>query len=264
MSSVQGGNFLLNIFFGVSLNAAMAIYIQVSNAVNQFTMTFFSAVFPQITKSLAKENKDYFYNLIIRSSKFGFLLCFLFMFPLALQIDFVLGIWLKIVPDWAGIFCVLGIIYVLIYIPIYPVWHGILATGLNKKFRIIDSSMIILILPCIYIGLHYSPIGYFYPHIFVTIIRVIYAVFYLRKLTNFSIRKFASQSLLKCLAVVSISAPLPLYITSNMSGWQGFLTSLAAFFVIFVPCVLFIGLNGNEREKVVGLVKGKFWKWLVL
>jgi hypothetical protein len=54
-----------------------------------------------------------------------------------------------------------------------------------------------------------------------------------------------------------VSVPLPLYVTLNMSGWQGFLASLAAFLTMFTPSVLFIGLNKSEREKVIGWVKEK-------
>jgi hypothetical protein len=202
---------------------------------------------------------DSFYDIVRRSSKFCFLLSFMFMAPLILQMDFVLNIWLKKVPDYAGIFCQLSIINVLVYITSYPIWHGIISSGNNKRFRIIDSFIVILIFPFTYFGLHYSPIGYICSYIFVNIFRVVYAMFSLRKLTGFPIRKFVTQSLLKILVIVIVSVPLPLYVTLNMSGWQGFLTSLVVFLAMFTPSVLFIGLNKSEREKLAEWVKRKFY-----
>jgi len=256
--AIQGGVFLINRFYGVLLNAANGVSQQVINAANQFTMNFFAATAPQITKSLAAGEMDYFYNLIIRSSKFCFLLSFMFMAPLALQIDFILSVWLKIVPDYAGIFCQLSILSILLYISFVPVLHGIISTGKNETFRKIDSLMIMIIFLFAYFGLHFSPIGYVCSHILVNIFRMVYWMLTFRKLTAFSIRLFVIQSLVKCFVVGTISIPLPLYITLNMSSWFGFLASLSAFLAVFVPSSLFLALTKNERNRLFDFVKAKF------
>ncbi|MCL2101494.1 MAG: hypothetical protein FWH22_07255 [Fibromonadales bacterium] len=218
--ATQGGIVLINRFYGVLMNAANGVSTQILSVANQFMNNFFAAIAPQITKFLAAGEMDYFYSLVIRASKFCFLLSFLVLVPLALQMDFVLSLWLKIVPDYAGIFCQLSIVNVLLYSAFIPIWHGIIATGKNKIFRAIDSFLVLLMFPLMYFGLHFSPIGYICSHIFINIFRVIYATFSLRRLTGFSIRLFISQSLVKCLAAGIISIPLPLYITLNMDGWQ--------------------------------------------
>jgi len=248
--AIQGGIFLLNRFYGVLLNAASGVSQQVINASNAFTANFLTAVNPQITKSLAAGEMDYFYNLIIRSSKFCFLLSFMFMAPLILQMDFVLNVWLKEVPEYANIFCQLSIINVLLCFPFYPIWHGITSTGKIKKMRTIDGLMVMSIFLFAYLGLHFSPIGYACSHIFVNIFRVIFAVLVIHKLTNFPIGKFISQSLVKCFAVGVISISLPFYITLNINGWQGFLICLGVFLAMFAVSTMFIGLNADERKKI--------------
>jgi hypothetical protein len=180
----------------------------------------------------------------------------MFMAPLALQMDFALSIWLKIVPDYAGIFCQLSIVNTLIWIAFSSVLHGITSTGKNRTFRKIDSLMTVFIFPFTYLGLHFSPIGYICSQIFVNIFRMVYWMLTLSKLADFSIRRFFNQSLLKCFIIGATSIPLPFYIALNMNGWQGFLACLIAFFALFTPSVLFIGLDGSEREKLVGWVKG--------
>ena len=53
-----GINILLNIFFGVAVNAARGITTQVDNALNQFVSNFVMALNPQITKSYASGNRE--------------------------------------------------------------------------------------------------------------------------------------------------------------------------------------------------------------
>jgi O-antigen/teichoic acid export membrane protein len=151
---MYGGVFLINRFYGVLLNAANGVSQQVMNATQQFTSNFFAAVAPQITKSLAAGRMEYFYSLVTRSSKFCFLLSFMIMVPIALQMDFILNIWLKIVPDYAGILCQLGILNTLLWITFWPITHGIISTGENKRFRIIDSFMTMLIFLHSFAALH--------------------------------------------------------------------------------------------------------------
>jgi len=180
------------------------------------------------------------------------------MVPLILQMDFVLNVWLKEVPEYAGIFCKLSLINAWVIFSCYPIWHGILSTGKNRKFRTIDSFVVMLTFPLTYICLHFSPIGYICSHIFVNAFRVIYATLSLRKLTYFSIRAFVSQSLSKCFMVGVISIPLPIYITINISGWRGFFVCLSVFLVMFTASTLCVGLNKDEREKVMMFARSKF------
>jgi len=256
--AIQGGTILINRFYGILLNAANGVSERVMAAANQFTGNFFAAIAPQITKSLSKGEMDYFYSMVIRSSKFCFLLSFLVMAPLALQIDFVLGVWLKIVPDYAGIFCQLNIVAIVFVFTFMPIWHGIISTGKNKRFRIIDSFMILMMFPLIYFGLHFSPIGYICSHILVNFFRAIYAMFSLRKLTGFSIRALVNQSLVRCLAVGAISLPLPFAVGNYLSGVYGFFASCSCFLVMFVPSSLFLVLTKNERNRLFDFVRAKF------
>jgi O-antigen/teichoic acid export membrane protein len=248
--SAQGGIILINRFYGVLLNAANGISGQVTGALNRFTGSFFAAIAPQITKSLATNEMGRFYFLVNQASKFYFLLYFLFMCPLILQMNFVLGVWLKEVPEYAEIFCQLSMLETFLCSIFVPIWHGIISTGKNKRFRIIDSFMIMLIFPLTYIGLHFSPIGYLCASLLINIFRVIYAIFSLRKLTGFSIRLFIKQSLIKCIIIGVFSVPLPFLISINMQGWQGFLACSTCFLAIFAVNSYFIGFNKNERKKV--------------
>ena len=72
MMNNQGVNIVINLFFGVTVNAARGIATQVNNAVNQFVANFMMALNPQITKSYASGELDEMHKLVYRGSKFSY------------------------------------------------------------------------------------------------------------------------------------------------------------------------------------------------
>lgn len=72
----QGMNILVNLFFGVAVNAARAITVQVEHALNNFVSNFMIAMNPQITKNYAAENLEEMKVLMQRGAKFSFFIFF--------------------------------------------------------------------------------------------------------------------------------------------------------------------------------------------
>lgn len=101
----QGVNMLMNMFFGVTINAARGVANQVDSTVQQFVNNFTTAINPQITKSYASEDLPYMHKLVCIGSKYSFFLTWFFALPLLLEADIVLKIWLKTVPAYAPVFC---------------------------------------------------------------------------------------------------------------------------------------------------------------
>lgn len=67
--STQGVNILINMFYGVALNAARGVATQVENSVGQFVNSFMTALNPQITKSYAEGNLEYMHSLVCRGDR---------------------------------------------------------------------------------------------------------------------------------------------------------------------------------------------------
>ena len=102
--NTQGVNLLINSFFGLTLNAARGIATQVDAAIMQFVNNFMTALNPQITKSYAAGEYENMNNLICRGAKFSFYLVLLFTLPVYLETEYILRLWLKIVPDNTVVF----------------------------------------------------------------------------------------------------------------------------------------------------------------
>jgi O-antigen/teichoic acid export membrane protein len=248
--SLYGGNMLLNIFYGVKLNAAMGISTQVSNACNQFTWTFLAAVFPQLTKNYASGNIEYLNSLIIRSSKFVFFLCLLFILPLALNINLVLSVWLKTVPEYANEFCLLAFLNMAIYIASVPIYQTIMATGKIKTFYIVDSLFLFGIILLTYILLYQTPMSLLISHSIMNGIRFIFAMWMLSKLMDFSVWNFIKYCLLKNIIVTIIACPIPIFVSFYFTEWKALFLTTATFLLFFGFSVLFLGMNSGERLQI--------------
>ena len=101
ISAYQGVNIMLNIFIGVTINAAMGIANQVTAALNGFVGNFQTAFKPQIIKSFASGDHEYLMKLIFSTSKISFFLLFILAAPIIFNMDIILDLWLKNVPEYA-------------------------------------------------------------------------------------------------------------------------------------------------------------------
>ncbi|HCT3329917.1 TPA: hypothetical protein OTT43_003834, partial [Proteus mirabilis] len=95
--SLQGVTFLINIFFGLSINAARAISLQIYSAVTQLVNSVQIAIAPQLVKSNNKE-ESYFSQLFILSGKITIYLAFLISLILYENTENLLDLWLDSYP----------------------------------------------------------------------------------------------------------------------------------------------------------------------
>jgi O-antigen/teichoic acid export membrane protein len=136
MSQTQGVNILINIYSGVTVNAAQGIAVQINSAIYQLVSNFQTAFNPQIVKSYAAKDYEYFINLTLQTSRISFYILYIFVLPLYINIDFVLMIWLKNVPEYTAEFVRLILIFSLIDSISGPLKTSIVATGEIKNIKL--------------------------------------------------------------------------------------------------------------------------------
>jgi O-antigen/teichoic acid export membrane protein len=259
IAALQGANMLLNMFHGVVANAAYGIMGQVSNGMKQFAHNFITAINPQITKSYAKGDMAYLYSLLFRSTKFSFLISFILAVPLVLNMDFILRLWLKTVPEYAVVFCQIRVVDWVTWMLATPISMAILSTGKIKKFMIIDSIIIFMnfILSYIFLSQKYSPISVPCIYIFVNIFRCGLYLIFSKKLYNISIKQYFYKVCFRLLVVILISIPLPIFISFHAESWAALFATSASFILPFLFSSVFFGLDKNERTMVFGFIKKK-------
>ena len=260
----QGLNIVLNLFFGPVINAARGVAMQVYRAVQGFITNFQMALNPQITKSYAVGELDSMENLAYMGIKISYMLLFFISLPLMLNIDFVLGLWLKEVPDYSALFVNLIIIDSLVgNLFGTPLMTSLSATGKIRNYQIVVSSIIILIVPVGYVALKmgYDAPSVFYISIVFSLISGIARFLFCRKQIGYSIRRLLSRAILPIIYMTALTLPIPLLLRFHYlpkDNWTNF-------FILCIISVLatgitawFVGLRSNERTKLVQIVRTKF------
>lgn len=247
----QGVSIILNIFFGTVINAALGVSNQVSGTIASFVSNFQMASNPQIIKSYAADDKGYMTNLVIRTSKFSFFLLFILTLPIILEIDFILKLWLKLVPDYTAIFTILILINALIDTVSGPLMAAMAATGKIKVYQLVVGGLSILILPISYFFFKfgYPPESTFIVSISIAIIAFSFRVLFTKKqIPEFSIRQFIQEILIRNIPVILLSVLIPWLIISNMHpGFTRWILVTFTSLTISMITIYSVGLKNNER-----------------
>lgn len=255
--NTQGVNILMNIFFGVGVNAARGIASQVDGIVQSFATNFTTAMNPQIIKSYAANDLDYMHNLVCRGAKYSYFLMFFFALPLVLEAHEALSIWLVTVPDHAVMFVRLTLISSLTVVVANTMVTAQLATGDIKRYQITMSSIAIWILPLTYIlfknGLppETSYLVYFLIYFLLIFVRL----YLLRNIISLSFRKYIKEVLLRMGLVSGCSCIIPCLVHFNMQ--ESFLRLFTVCVVSMASSLLFmylLGLEKGERSFVVNKI----------
>lgn len=261
--SKQGINVLLNIFCGVIVNAGRGIATQVDNAVNQFINSFSTAVRPQITKTYAAQEFEECFNLVNQSTKLIVFLTMLFVTPLLFRTDYVLTLWLKIVPDYAVLFTQLSFLIIVMDALSTPLYYLMLATGIIRNYQLVVGSLSLLVLPLTWIGLIFGlkPEIAYYILFVINIIRWIFQLIFLQKTAHFAIKNYLCNSIVP-ISVVAMITIFFSYCINKMipNNFYGFVFFALSTTIIISLTVLYGGLNKREKVAFWGIVKDRFVK----
>lgn len=257
MLNVQGVDMLINIFFGVTLNAARGVATQVQNAVMQFVNNFTVAVNPQITKSYASGDRDYMNRLVCRGARFSYFLLFLFVVPIVCEADYILRLWLKLVPEHAPTFLRLTLFGALMTLLGNSMLTAISATGHIKKYQLWVTIVGCLVFPLTWIvfRLGFPPATTYVIYIIIYFLLVFVRLYVAKGLLHFPVRLYLSDVILRVIVVSLVSFILPLLVIFNFeeSFLRLCLTCVVGLFSTLLTISAF-GLESSERKKILGQI----------
>lgn len=256
----QGVNILSNMFFGVGVNAARGIAEKVNAVMVQFVNNFMTAMNPQITKSYAQGEYEYMRQLIYSGARFS---CYLFLFfaiPIGFEAEYLLKLWLKIVPDYTVAFVRWTLACSLCLVVGNSILTSLLATGRIKRYQMIISTVAIFEFPLTFCAfkLGYSPTS-----AYILYFMMYFSLIFLRyKLVKNEVEidfdGYIMGVVLKVLIVTLLAFILPLLVHFYIEP------SLVRFFINTVLCVLSVALSIwtvglTKHEKEVFVLKSKLW-----
>lgn len=259
--NTQGVNILINLFFGVTVNAARGIASQVDQAIMQLVNNFTTALNPQITKNYAAGNIDEMFLLVCRGAKFAFFLLFVFALPVLIETEFILTIWLKIVPPHAVNFVRLAIIASMVHIIGKTGFTAVMATGQIRRYVIWITSVGCLVFPLTWLAFECgAPSEATYViYVVVYILVEITRLWIMREQLSFPISMFVKEVIFKIVIVTILSTVIPIafiqYVDESLSRT---LCSIIICFICSIASIFLYGLSVGERKQINNIVKKKF------
>jgi O-antigen/teichoic acid export membrane protein len=246
----QGVNILLNIFFGVIINAAQGIAMQVQGTVGGFVNSFMTALNPQITKSYASNDRDYMMRLVLQGARFSFYLMFFLSLPILIETQSVLKFWLKIVPDYAVVFVQLSLVYAISQTFSNTLMTAMQATGNIKTYQIIVGGLQTLNFPFSYITLRlgFPPQSSLIIAIVLSFVCLAARLYLLRNMLNLPVIYYLRHVLLNVSIVAVLSTVVPFMVYSNMQGGILRLFCVCIVCAVSTTVVIYsVGFSKNER-----------------
>lgn len=254
----QGLNIVLNIFYGVTLNATWALSRKISAAIGQLVSNFQIAFNPQLLKSYTNPNKAGFIELINSSSKYSYLLLFLVVFPVLMKTEFFLRFWLVgEFPPYLDVFVKLTIMGLLVDALCGPMWIAAQADGKIAFYQICVTIIYLFSLSGSFIACKFNLPPYIVPCsvLLTNCIGLLFRMIYLRKV-GFSCKKYITETLFPVSMVTVVCL--------GIWGVVRFCVDHTAFLllsaIVINPVIIAIlGVNKKERAQLLKKFKEKLW-----
>lgn len=250
----QGINILLNLFFGPAVNAARGVAVQVQSAIQLFATNFQTALNPQIMKTYAAGELSDMHRLLFRSVKFTFMLLLCLILPVTMDIDYILKLWLKEIPEFTNVFVRIMLGISIVDAISNPFMTASAATGRVKVYQSVVGSILLSIVPIAYIALKLggAPYMVFIVHLCVVLVAFVVRLFIIRKMIDLSIYNYVRKAIIPCVYVAVPSVGLSMIFKTILPNnfWGAFgVAVLSATTVILFSFV--VGLTVNERRFIL-------------
>lgn len=256
----QGLNVIINITWGVALNAAVGVATQVRSALYQFVSGFQKALSPQLVISESSGDETRQIGLIYKSSRFAFFLMLIITIPLCVNLSFVLDLWLDIVPNFTSEICYLMLIISMLECLSYPLYTTIFAVGNIKLYQIIVAFLRIcgVIAALFFVKMGTEPYYIYLAPCLSALAILFYRVIFLQKIKRVSIYDYFRVVLFNIIEVVLITVmPIIIYRLLLPDTKTVFQFLIETVLIVGWTCtiVYLIGMKGNERKIILNYIK---------
>lgn len=257
LSRNQAVSVLLNIFFGVIKNAAYGIAMQVNAAVTILSQGIIGAISPRIVKSAGANETDKMIYLMRTMSKFAVLSVSILILPFFFEATYILGIWLKNVPEDAVLFSNLILGFALITLQSAGIQVVFDAIGKVKVYNLWVSVILILNIPVSYLlfKIGYPAYSIIIVGMALEVVSLFVRLLLLKKYLNFSIPDFLNDVFIKIgLPMISVSGLVFLLKDMGTGEFQQLIITFLIFFTIYPACLYFLSLDKIQKSFIDNLL----------
>lgn len=252
----QGVGLLFNNFVGLIANTALGFANQVNAAVLQFVNSFQIAFNPQIIKLYAQGEVPKMHILLLRASKFSFILSYVLALPLIANMGYILNIWLGVVPQYTIEFCQLILICCVIDSLSGVFNTAITATGNIKGFQIGISLTFTLdlITASILLLCHLHPALVFGSRIMTRgLINMCIELYFVKKQLAFDLCLYLKTVITPILITMLVTIPSVYIVCLYTEGITKLMVTTSITVILLILSTYVIFLNKDEKIKFISM-----------
>jgi O-antigen/teichoic acid export membrane protein len=257
MSVTQIRGILLNMFFGVNLNAAQGLSNSAADQVNMVSVNMTRALNPQLLKSEGGGDRQRMLKLTELSTKYSAFLFALFAAPVFFEADYLMGLWLKNVPDFSVTFFKILLFNMMIEKFTFQITEAIRAVGQIKRFQVTETLFRVINLPLAYLALisGASPTSIFIIGVLISIVIFFNRLYFGRKIAGIKVGHFLRNGVVKILLPLLLTS-IVAFIIHNLfyEGLVRFLTVSLIFIILFAILFWVFGLDRNEKSQINSII----------
>jgi len=256
--SVQGLVLIINLTFGVALNAVYAISLQLKNSVLSFAQNIHRAMAPQITKTYANREMEAHKKLVYAGSKLQVFLIYFIMIPFLFRTEYIMRLWLGNVPPYTETYVQCIVFLSLTYACFETIRTAVYATGNITKFMIWPEAIYMLVLPISYFAgiMTKNPNALIFSMVVYEILVCAIRIWLATKVSIIKIDEIFNQVIIPCFIVAIISSGICYALTFiTTSTIMGLMILLFVNSICLCMTIASIGLNKKERSIVMQYIE---------
>ena len=257
MGKTQGLVFLINVFFGLAINAAYAIAVQVSNMLDSFVTNFKQSMTPQLMSAFGSGDTTTMLRVIDLGTKITSVMMLIISFPIIFESQSILNLWLKTPPLYAAELVSLVLININISSLTYFHYQGIQATGKITKNQVVLTLLYLLAVVLFYISFKLGANFYWamYVNIFISCLVVANGLYFAKKLYAYDICSFLTKIVARLLLVVvfSLVFVLPIVVFLPQTFMRVMLTFGMSAVSVIIAAFMFL-FTKDEKNSILNFV----------
>lgn len=265
VGSTQGLNMVTNLFFGVTVNAAVGIATQVDTAVYSFVNNFQVAFNPQLVQSYAAKDYERNKKLILGTSKYSFYLIAILSAPVLYFSHTLLTFWLgDQLPLYADQLVQATLLCSLISAMAGSFWMTALAIGTHriKQYNVILACIDLCTVPLAYtlFSLGYSPVYAFIGRFSTALCMQMYRFYFINKKIQFNRKEFTTYLINIGMVFALLLGLIYLSDTQRDYTFFEFVGEAILLELVLIATILCFGLNQAEKAFLFGYILKKVKK----
>lgn len=260
VAKTQGGAMIANYFLGTIVNGALALAQQIERYVSLLVSNLATSSAPQITQNYSGGNYGRSQFLVEKLTRYMVYVTFILVIVLACDLEFILTVWLKVIPEGAFVLCQ----WILLCLALRSL-GPCLPTVIIANGRLKETSIVSGIVGAAYLIVLYILLKQGYPPFIIIVLFTLfdmlskaYNLYFVYKNCQFDVKHYI-KAVYPSISIIALLFTMYYVIRINMpideSSYIIHIISLLLTIVFSGLVVFYLGLDSVERKKIISIVR---------